>query len=101
MRCVLTAFFLAAAAPAAAQPSASNSPSPSPSPVVTAADARELVKSLEQEGKIYGDARRALSSGRPDETLRILRLHDATSLLADREALLRGDALLALGQKPA
>jgi len=68
---------------------------------VTAADARALIAALELEGKIYAEARRALASGRPGETLRLLRVHDATSLLADREALLRGDALLALGQKPA
>ncbi len=76
-------------------------PPASPSPAVAPFDAKALLAALEREGKAYAQARRALSTGRTAEALKLLEARDPAGLLADREALLRGDALLALGQKVA
>lgn len=85
-----------AAAPAHAQPTKATDLDKKASSV----DPKALLKELESIGKRYGDARRLLARGKPDQALAALK-RPGSALLADREALLRGDALLALGQKTA
>lgn len=97
-RAALASLVLYSAAPVLAQPVPIEQPADArPEPPV---DAKALLKELEQAGKIYGDAKRALSRGRADEALKALKKSSGT-LLSDREALLKGDALLALGQRQA
>lgn len=81
---------------ALAQPAPPPLPEPSPTPEF---DAKAVLAALERDGKAYAEARRALSLGRASQVLELLKGRDPEGLLADRESLLRGDALLALGQK--
>lgn len=76
-------------------------PPPSPASPTPPFDAKALLSALDREGRSYAEARRALSVGRASEALAKLKGRDPTGLLGDREALLRGDALLALGEKQA
>ena len=97
-RAALASLFLWSSAPVLAQPVPIEQPTdPRPEPPV---DPKALLKELEQAGKIYGDAKRALSRGRADEALKALK-KSSGALLGDRESLLKGDALLALGQRQA
>lgn len=96
-------FALAAfSAPVHATPEIAADPVLGPKPPI---DAKTLLKDVEAAGRRYADARKLLGRGRPEEALRVLKqplklsASGDPSLLADREALLRGDALLALGQK--
>ncbi len=50
------------------------------------------------DGRPYAQARKALARGRPGDALKALK-RSKTSLLEDREALLKADALLALGDR--
>ncbi|MFO0727414.1 MAG: transglycosylase SLT domain-containing protein [Myxococcota bacterium] len=101
-RAALASLFALAASPALGQPIPIERPSePRPeTQKLEPPEARALLKDLEAAGKVYGDAKKALGRGKPDEALRLLK-KSKSELLADREALLRGDALLALGQKGA
>lgn len=79
----------------AAQPT-NPAPENKPAPIET----RALLKSLEEQGKRYAQARKSLARGKPDGALKILKTPSG-ELLRDREELLRGDALLALRQSVA
>lgn len=63
-------------------------------------DTRGLVARLEAEGRRFAEAKRLLARGRAAEALDRLGAN-TSALLADREHLLRGDALLALGRRDA
>lgn len=56
------------------------------------------VPALDGNAKAYAEAKRALGRGQPAAALKALK-GSSGRLLADREALLKGDALLALGDK--
>ena len=70
-----------------------------PNPKANTDDAERPKTTLAPEtAEHYAEAKRLLARGRAAESLKVL-AKSKGSLIADREALLRGDALLALGQK--
>lgn len=60
------------------------------------ADAPQLLAS---NARAYADARKLLARGQPAAALKALAKNGAGPLFEDREALLKGDALLALGER--